>query len=228
MPRRSVKLVFYSGGDADENKELDRRLIQLAQKPSPRMAYVPYSYYESDSHFGEFVEQYRPFGVQKFINFPIDIPAGKALRKEAFDCEIMHLSGGNTFYFLQSIRKSGLIGEFRRFVARGGVLTGLSAGAILMTRDIQTAGFPEFDRDDNEDDIKDLRALKLVDFHFYPHYKNSRRYDVELKKFSLKNDGPLYACPDGAGIIVEKKQLTFVGRCHVFLEGRKFAINSKA
>ncbi len=220
-----MKLFLYSGGGPKENKALDRRLIHMAGPIPPRMAYVPYSYYESELHFREFVAQYRPYGVERFIQFPIDVPVGTALKREAFACEIMHLSGGNTFYFLKSLRKSGLIGEFRRFISRGGILTGLSAGAILMTPDIQTAGMPHFDRDENEENLKDLRALNLVDFHFFPHYRNSRRYDDEMRKFSRRCKGPLYACPDGAGIIVEQKHLSFVGKTFAFVKGHKYSVN---
>jgi dipeptidase E len=220
-----MKLFLYAGGDAKENRAMDLRLMSMCGISSPRMAYVPYSYYESEVHFRDFVAQYRPYGVERFLQFPVDVPVGQALKHEAFSCEVIHLSGGNTFYFLNSLRKSGLIGEFKRFVSRGGILTGLSAGAILMTPDIHTASFPKFDRDDNDEGIKNLKALGLVNFHFFPHYRNSRRYDDELRRFSRRAKGPLYACPDGTGIVVTDNEVAFVGKIFAFVRGHKFDVS---
>lgn len=219
-----MRLVFYSGGTPSENRHLDKKLLDLCGKKSPKMVYIPYSSYESEVYFKEFVGQYKRFGINRFINFPIDIPMGPILKREVFNSDIIHLSGGNTYYFLKSLRISNLTNDFKRFVNRGGILTGLSAGAILMTPNIETAGFPHFDCDENEENVKDLRSMGLVKFYFYPHYKNSKRYDSELLKYSKSAKYPLYACPDGSGIIAGKNELSFVGRSYAFIDGQKMKI----
>jgi len=82
--------------------------------------------------------------------------------------------------------------EFRLFVERGGVLTGLSAGAIMMTENIEMAAYPEFDRDENWVGLKNLKSLGLVDFAFFPHFKNSTRYDAAFKKYSKLSNSAIY------------------------------------
>jgi len=69
--------------------------------------------------------------------------------------------------------------------------------------------------------MENFKALGLVDFHFFPHYKNSKRYDAELASFSTKISNPLYACPDGSGIIVNNKDISFTGRVLRFYNGKK-------
>ena len=139
--------------------------------------------------------------------------------------DAIHLAGGNTFYFLNYLRKARLLPQLKAFVEKGGVLTGLSAGAIMMTENIEMAGYPDFDRDENLVNLKNLSALNLVDFLFLPHFRNSARYDVVFKKYTRNTSKIIYACPDGAGIVVRDNELRFVGKCFAFSNGHKFIIN---
>ena len=139
--------------------------------------------------------------------------------------DAIHLAGGNTFYFLNSLRKAKLLPKLKAFAQKGGLLTGLSAGAIMMTENIEMAGYPEFDRDENIVNIKNLAALNLVDFLFFPHFRKSTRYDVVFNKYTRSSDKIIYACPDGAGIVVRDNEIRFVGKCYAFSRGHKFVIN---
>lgn len=220
-----MKLVLYSGGDARANRELDDMLLQMVGIKNPLMAYIPASSYLSEIEFQHFVEQYRRFNVKKFLHFPIDIPFDQTLYREVMKADVIHLGGGNTFHFLLWLRKTKLLEALRDYVYRGGVLTGLSAGAIMMSRDITMASLPSFDRDENHDNIKKLDAMALLEFDFFPHYRNSNRYDTEFRKLTKKTKRNLYACPDGAGIVIDGEKKTFVGPTWLFTEGKKIAIN---
>ena len=61
---------------------------------------------------------------------------------ELLKSDLIFLGGGNTFYFLKHLKSTGLIDELKTFAANGGVLCGLSAGAIIMTPHVHTASFP--------------------------------------------------------------------------------------
>ncbi len=220
-----MKLVLYSGGDARANRELDDQLFRLVPSKNPLMAYIPASSYLSEVEFQHFVDQYRRFRVRRFLHFPVDVPFDKILFKEVLKADVIHLGGGNTFHFLLWLRKTKMLEALRDYVHHGGILTGLSAGAIMMTPDIQTAGMPSFDRDENHDNVKNLEALALLEFDFFPHYRNSPRYDVEFRKCSRKTKRTLYVSPDGAGIVIDGEKKILVGPCWIFENGRKIAIN---
>jgi dipeptidase E len=110
----------------------------------------------------------------------------------------------------------------KRFAARGRVVAGLSAGGILMTPHIALAGYPAFDRDEDEIGTSPhrQRALGLVDFEFFPHYRHSARYREALERHSRRSPRPLYACRDGSGIVIEGDCFTAHGEVWLFDRGR--------
>jgi len=220
-----MKLVFYSGGDEKENALLDKNFISLIEKKNPVVTFIPSSSYLSDQEFKNFVKHYSKYKITRFIHFPIDIPFDRILLNEVLKSDAIHLGGGNTFYFLHWLRKAKMLKPLKEFVLNGGVLTGLSAGGIIMTQDIEMAGYPDFDRDENAVNIKNLQSIGLVDFYFFPHFKNSSRYDHVFKSYSRKVDKIIYACPDGAGIVVSGDETRFLGKCYGYTQGKKFIIN---
>lgn len=220
-----MKLVLYSGGDEKENRQLDKAFIDLLGKKNPVVTFIPSSSYLSEEEFRLYVRHYSKYKISRFIHFPVDVPFDKIMFQEVMRSDAIHLGGGNTFYFLNSLRKAKLLPQLRTFVEKGGVLTGLSAGAIMMTENIEMAGYPDFDRDDNIVGLKNLSAMGLLDFAFFPHFKNSARYDVAFKKYSKTKNKVIYACPDGAGIVVNDGELRFIGKTFAYSEGHKFPIN---
>lgn len=220
-----MKLVLYSGGDDKDNRHLDKAFIELLGKKNPVVTFIPSSSYLSEQEFKVFVKHYSRYKISRFIHFPVDVPFDRILFQEVMRSDAIHMGGGNTFYFLNSLRKAKLLKELRTYVQKGGVLTGLSAGAILMTENIDMAAYPDFDRDENTVNLKNLSALGLVDFAFFPHFKNSARYDTVFKRYSRLKQKVIYACPDGSGIVVNGEELRFVGKTYAFSDGHKFPIN---
>ena len=221
-----MKLVLYGGGLEEENEDLDLAALDLSASDSPTITYIPSSSHESYTEFRSFARQHSKYGVTRLLYFPIDTPFDDILFREVFKSDIIHLAGGNTYYFLNTLRRKKLLGPVREFVKKGRVLSGLSAGAILMTPSIHTAIFPSFDCDENEENLKNWKALNLVKFEFFPHYRNSRRYEQCLKRESRKRHHPIYACPDSHGVVIENDTLQFLGRCFAFQKGSKVILSS--
>lgn len=215
-----MKLVFYSGGDEEDNLALDTEVLKLVGKKSVTLTFIPSSSIFGEIEFQEFINQYRRFGIKKFFYFPIDQPFDEVKAKRIFESDLIHLGGGNTYFFLQTIQRKKLKKRFIEYVKNGGILTGLSAGAIIMTPKISTAGYPHFDRDDNFINLKRLDGLKLSRFEFFPHYQNSEKYRNVLLRESRKINYPLYAAKDGSGIIQNGNHLHFIGKIWIFNQGR--------
>lgn len=218
-----MKLVLYSGGQTRQNYALHRSLVGLCENKKPlRLTYIPFCADNATPFFSRIIRRYRSFGVQQFYTLAVDEPFTAAELKLALQSDIVYLAGGNTFYFLETLRRSGLMNPLRQFVRQGGVLAGLSAGALILTPNIRLAGIPTFEADENDIGLHDLNALGVAPFEFSPHYSSTKRRDRSLLAYSLKTAYPIYACPDGGGIVINGEQWSAYGRITVFHRGRKF------
>ncbi|WP_373565794.1 Type 1 glutamine amidotransferase-like domain-containing protein [Paraburkholderia bryophila] len=124
-------------------------------------------------------------------------------------CDAIHLSGGNTFSFLSWLQRRSALPLLTRYVSEGGVLIGVSAGAILMTPSVNSALLCGDARDEQ---LMDEAGLGLVDFHVWPHF-NAESVTQEQSKLSCTIP-ELYACPDGSGIVVDGKEVELFGQVH--------------
>lgn len=239
MPRTRKSrrhIVLYSGGQNRRNALIHESLLTLALrrpgkrvKSQIRMTYIAFTAEGAAGFFRRFERRYKAFGGTDFHCLSADddeLSRPGAARNRAvkllLSSDVVYLSGGNTFHYLMHLRRSGLFPALRKYADRGGVLAGLSAGAILMTPNIGLAAYPDFDRDENEVALPESRwsALNLVDFEFFPHYRRSRRYREALQSYSERSRFPLYACSDGSGIVVEGDRFTAHGDVWLFDRGQ--------
>jgi len=205
-----AKLVLYSDQFIEENKKVDKELLNLFNKSNPSIAYIPSESSLTRKYFDEKVEYYKALGIENLQYFDIDKEYEASRIVDMFKCDAIQLSGGNTFYFLYLLRKRGLIRSLKSFVKNGGILIGISAGSILMTRNINTAGLGE-DADENIIGIKNKAALNIVDFEFMPHWKGSTKKFNLLKKYAEAKKTTVYACKDGDGIIIDGENIKLIG-----------------
>ncbi|MCX6119113.1 MAG: Type 1 glutamine amidotransferase-like domain-containing protein [Proteobacteria bacterium] len=219
-----MKLVLYSGYD-DDNRLIDQEIVPLIGKSSPRVTFIPSAHYVPEFEYEYLSEAYAEYGIRNISIFNADQPFSSSQLEKALNTDLIYLGGGNTFYFLYWIKRQGLDTRLRQFVARGGVLAGLSAGAIIMTPSIATASYPKFDRDHNDVKIEDLTALGFVSFEFFPHYEAVEEYAKELRKQSKKISWPIYGVDDGGGIIVNHHSLRFFGRVWGYVGGKEFKVH---
>ncbi|WP_109077484.1 Type 1 glutamine amidotransferase-like domain-containing protein [Aggregatibacter kilianii] len=80
----------------------------------------------------------------------------------------LYISGGNTFYLLQELKRKHLLSAIKSRINEGMIYLGESAGAIITALDIE---YNQIMDDKNvATDLSDYTALNLVDFAVVPHY----------------------------------------------------------
>ena len=114
--------------------------------------------------------------------------------------DVLYVQGGNTFYLLEEMRRSGADRIIQELVAaRGAVYCGVSAGSIVAGPEIAVAGWsPDWDR--NEVGLTDLTGLHLVHFILSPHYVPE---DAALIAARLPLPHPILALRDGQAWVVD-------------------------
>lgn len=224
-----MSLVLYSGGHYIDNKNLNRICIESTGKRHPKITYIPASSEWGLEDFREFVEAFDEIRRCHYVYFPIDYNFSEEMRSRAFESDIIFLSGGNTFYFLNNLRLKNLLPSLMKFHKDGKTLAGLSAGAIMLTPQIKTASFPSFDCDENFVGLKNYQSLNLIPAEFFPHYCHTPRYKKALLEESLKTTNPIFAVPDESGLIYSENELRIFGSAYLYHQGHmiSFARNKK-
>jgi len=220
-----MRLGFYSGGDPEDNIQLDAELLKMLGKIHPKITFIPSCFESSESYFEEFRAQYSLYGITDFQIFNLDRNYSHSDAEKYLDADLVYLSGGNTYYFLNQIRRTKFYKLIHKYVRTDGVLAGQSAGALIMTPNIRLAGIPTFDADDNNVGITNLKSLGYSHFEFSPHYTDQKAYSREFTEYSKGLRHPVYACTDGSGIIVDGVKTIFVGDVWGFVRGQKFVVS---
>lgn len=123
------------------------------------------------------VEEYRGYvdeawRVFRELGYGIDLLDVPAMQRsdivEALDgCRCLYVSGGNTFYLLQELKRKDLMPYLAKRVLGGMRYIGESAGAIVASKDIEYNQI--MDDRSAAPDLTDFGGLSLVDFYVLPH-----------------------------------------------------------
>lgn len=126
----------------------------------------------------------------------VDIAAdGVDWRARLADADMLWLSGGNTFYLLDQVRKTGFDAWLRENIEHK-VYVGGSASTILMTPTIKIAE----PVDDNFLGLSDLTGLDYVDFEINVHCDAAGL--VATEAYAKQAGRPVYALDDLSAVKV--------------------------
>jgi len=203
------KLVLYSDQEIPENKKVDLKLLELLGKSKPQIGYIPSRSDLERKYFGEKVEYYKQYGITDLFYFDLDQEFDEQKIEKLVSCDAIHLSGGNTFYFLHILKKRKFVTILRDFVRKGGVLIGVSAGSILMSNTINIVNIKDYD--ENTISLDDLTSLGLVDFEFFAHLNQREEWLDRVVEYSKTSKSVIYACNDSDGIIINGNKTEFLG-----------------
>jgi dipeptidase E len=188
--------VLLSSIDEELDEGLEEVIHKMIKGSGRKLGYVPSQYDETRQYYNKMKPNLDRFGFDEYVYVDIDKEFDERLLDELKRCNAIYMSGGNTYYFLNNLLKRGLIPFLRDFVEQGGILIGVSAGAMIMCRTIEAARF----LDPNEIGLKDLNGLGRVAAHFLPHYDEQVHDGKEIRS---ELDGTIYVCKDGSGLIVD-------------------------
>lgn len=93
--------------------------------------------------------------------------------------DIIFVGGGNTFYLLQELRRSGADKILVQEVDKGKLYIGESAGAVIACPDIGYCS--GMDSPEKAPELTDYTGLGLVDFYIVPHIDNEEMGEAAKK-----------------------------------------------
>lgn len=127
------------------------------------------------------------------------------------DYDIVYLNGGNPFYLLHQIRKSRADRVLRELLDRGKVLSGASAGSIVLGETL--ALITEFDPQLSDGiGLTDTTGIGLTTVILCPHYSKYmtryERFEERIRHVEQRDDITITRLDDGEAIVIQDGQST--------------------
>ena len=140
----------------------------------------------------------------------------ESLKDKFSQCDVIYVNGGNTFYLLEWVRRSGFDKIISSFLNQGKIFVGVSAGSYIACPTIEMATWKHGDK--NVVGLKDLRALNLVPFLIVAHFEEE--HYLSIKNVAKKIKYPIITLNDKQAVLVEGKKVKVVGK------GKKIFFNN--
>lgn len=190
-----MKFILHSDQSIKLTADLDVNLIRsLTGKKSPKIGYIPAAPDPRRKYFEEKIHYYSKIGFNDlgFLE-PTELGSDKDC-DDFFLRDLIHLSGGQVTEFRDRLLNSGLDLKISAFLKRGGVILGVSAGAMVLQKSFGLARFLG--------EKGNFNGLGLFDFEVSPH---TNEYFPDLRRledYGLKTKCTVYALNDGDAITI--------------------------
>ena len=205
-------LFLYSDQIIPENRKLDYRLMSCLKSSRPKIAYIASAPDPQKQYYSERLRYYQLIGAQ-LVSYYDEYSIFDKESGRGFCCyDAVHLSGGNTYEFLEWIKRIGIFGSLISYAKGGGVLIGTSAGSLLLSPSIDTAALCG---DTNSVNIENTEALSLTDFYLWPHYKQCLDKE-QINDVGLPSGSEVYCLPDGAGVAMINNEIEIYGDVSIY------------
>ncbi len=217
-----MKLLLTSAGIT--NKSIENALLGLLGKPfkESKLVFIPTAADVEQGDKGWLIDDLKRLKDLEFSQ--IDIVDISAIPRELWlprleTADVLVLGGGNTWYLMSWLKKSGLADVLPEFL-KTKVYVGISAGSILTSKKFSLLHliYPD------EDEFDERNGLGLVDFEIRPHLNSPffpKSKDAYLGEATRLIPDPVYAIDDETAIKV------IDGKIEIISEGKYLMYNLK-
>jgi len=134
--------------------------------------------------------------------------------------DVLFFGGGNTYYLMEWINKSGLASLLPELL-KNKVYVGLSAGSMITSKDL-ILRISQIAYEEDLDKTEDMPGLNFVDFYFLPHLNSP--YFEKLREDFIRE--AVQGIPEKIYVLDDNSALKVIdGEVEVISEGKWFVIN---
>lgn len=204
-----MKLLLTSQGIQEEIKPV---FLSMLPKPAKdiSVSFVTTAAYGEDkdpSWLNIYRDQLRELGIDDIEDLDLKDKSIEYLKTHVSNKDIIFVNGGNSFYLLEQVKKSGFDKLINSFKNGNKIYVGISAGSYIACPTIEQSTWEHQDR--NRYGLKDLTALNLIPFLITAHYVESYRPIIEKAVKTTKYS--VVALNDNQAILVEDNRYKLVG-----------------
>jgi len=182
-----MKLLLTSDGLS--SKKIKKEFLRLLDKPAAENKILVMHTWQN---IKTIVKGLITLGIKKENIISVNI-RHKVSKIPEFD--VFYSLGGNTFYILDRVRKTGFDKIIKKSIKQGKLYIGLSAGSILIGPDISIS----FD----ENSGFSTKGLNLIKIIISPHFNKKRV--PRIKSFIKKMRYPIVPLKDKQALLINGK-----------------------
>ena len=198
------RLVLFSSPKGKNLGEIIKKIFP-SEIENKVFAYLPtHKKYLNEEFADKWKDTARKYDAEFLY---IDLEEPEDAKDKITKANILLMTGGNTFWLLDFLRKTGLYDAIKELYKKPEfIIAGWSAGAMVMTPTIAIGGLPNRDggsspMDDNKVGLTDLTAFNFVDFEIFPHYDESL-HKKTFDDYNKMKNGKVKALTDDEYIII--------------------------
>jgi len=197
-----MKLLLTSQGLC--NRKIRSALVKLVGKKAKDIRILAVSLKLTKAKTVKHVKRLKKeFSKSKIKHYTITHLKKKYSYNDIEDFDVIYMCGGNSFHYLDTIRKTGFDRLIKRFVKENKVYLGASAGAALACPNIDYVSWSKYVYDENIEDLKNLKALNFIDYLIMPHF--DKRVAKEMPQFRKRARYKFITLTNSQGIIFTRR-----------------------
>ena len=203
------KLVLIGGGDVGrgntsyETDVIDRKIVELTNKANPNFLFIGLASSFSDSYYDTMKKIYKDLGCTcAYLKKKNILNNRDIVEKKITDADIIYFCGGDTIKLVNDLKEYDLVSLLKNAYDSGTVLVGMSAGAIMLSKEGYSDSLMLRDEADKytfvevpKENAKDvLKAMK----------------NVKIKGKAINTDKKVYALDNGTALISIDNDISFI------------------
>jgi dipeptidase E len=192
------KLILHNDQN-DSNLEADRYLFNWLTPDQINLGYVSSSSALNRKYYKDRVRYYgEKIGLKNISYFDFDQEFNSTTISKLSETNVIYLSGGDTQYFGSCLQKTGGMKFLRKFCSQGGIIIGVSAGAIITGPDLGLSLWM-----DGTPPEQNLATLNLIDFEVFPHYEEHKETNERVLEYAEKVGRKIYLLKKSDSIVID-------------------------
>ncbi len=207
------KLVLIGGGDVGrgntsyETDAIDKKVVELTNKANPNFLFIGLASSFSDSYYDTMKKIYKDLGCTcVYLKKKNILNNRDIVEKKISDADIIYFCGGDTIKLVNDLKEYDLVSLLKKAYDNGTVLVGMSAGAIMLSKE----GYSDSLKLRNETDkYTFVEGLNFIDIVICPHY-NDLSKKSELKSDLINTNKKVYSLDNGVALISIDNKISFI------------------
>lgn len=210
------KMVLIGGGDIGrgnttyETKEIDEEIVKMSNLEKPNFLFIGLASSFSDSYYDIIKKIYKNLGCETVYLKKKNIINNPGIVKDKIsNADIIYIGGGDSIKLINEVKEYKLDILLKEAYKKGTILVGISAGAILLSKE----GFSDSLILRNESNKHCfIEGINLNDLVICPHYNLNIDKTNELKE--QINSRKVYGLEDCTALKIEDNKISIIKSNH--------------